>query len=47
MEVYHHMETLKKQRTTELKVKLEQPFREKEKKPKKAKSRIDPIRHIL
>jgi hypothetical protein len=46
-EVYDHMEAMKKQKISELKVKLEQPFREKEKKPKKAKSRMDPIKHIL
>ena len=41
------MEAMKKQRITELRVKLEQPFREKEIKKRKAKSRMDPIKHIL
>ena len=41
------MEKMKKQRVSELKVKLEQPFREKEKKQRKTKSRMDPIKHIL
>ena len=41
------MEAMKKQRITELRVKLELPFREKEIKKRKAKSRMDPIKHIL
>jgi len=47
MEVYEHMEAMKKLRTTELKIKLEQPFREKEVRKKRSVSIMDPIKNIL